>query len=118
MSKINNFASLIFIIPVDETYYNNKNNSLKTNYLNKEINYYNSLDNLNINLNNFCDVKNLNNKEKFRNINLNNKNYKNNYNNNEIIKFTKIFLTNNWKTKIKKYLYKSKNKYYNFFNEY
>ena len=118
MSKINNFASLIFTIPVDETYYNNKNNSLKTNYFNKEINYCNSIDNININLNYFYNIKNLYNKEIFRNINLNNENNKNDYNKNEIIKFTKNFLTKNWKTKIKKYLYKSKNKFYNFFKNY
>jgi len=114
MSNINNFGSLIFTIPIDDTYYNKKNNSIKTNYLNNGINYYNSINNFNINLNYFYNVNKLDFKKQIFIYNLNNKETKS-FKKNEIILFTKQFLTHNWKTKIKKFAYKSKIKFYNLF---
>ena len=116
MSKINTFESFIFTIPIDDTYYNKKNNSTKSNYLNNGFNYYNSINNFNINLNYFYNVNNLDIKQQIFINNLNNEKNKNYLNKNELILFTKKFLTHNWKTKIKKFLYKSKIKYNNFFN--
>ena len=120
MSKTNEFHNFIFTIPIDETYLNNKNHQMHKNCLNNDINYNNCLDNTNYNLNHCVEIENLNfNNQDFKNkLNLskekNIENYNQNYNN-KTIKFTEVNLKHNWKSKIRKFINKSKIKYIKIF---
>jgi len=116
MSKTNEFDNFIFTIPIDETYLNNKNHQIHKKCLNNDINYNNCLDNMNYNLNHFIEVENLNfkNQDFKYNLNLSNEENKENNNqnyNNKTIKFTEVNLKHNWKSKIRKFINKSKIKY-------